>query len=145
MAQQPNVELSPSDLPTPGLEPAPARRQIPRRPGTITTPEAMPEGPGFGTPGPDTGWALRIIAGSTYADAEDRLQKVLAALMSARAAHFGRAPVFEDLGVAVRLAGLTGSPSEEVLARSRRWVDAVSHEVSPGRRAVAEAGPALYR
>lgn len=144
MAQQPNVEIAPEQMPTPALEPAPARRGKPIRPGLILAPEDKPEGPAFGNPGPDTGFALRIIEHAGAADADSNLGQVLAALMGARAAHFGRAPTYGDLQVALRLTGLAGESSEELDARRRRWVAALAHERSPGRLAVAEAGEALY-
>lgn len=144
MAQQPNVEIGQADLPRPALEPAPARRQGPRRPGTITTPAEKPTGPAFGSPGPDTGYAMRIISSADLTLEEPAVRQVLAALMSARAAHFGRAPVAEDLEVALALAGLGRRRSEDLDTRRRRWADAVSHEPSPGRTAVAAVGKTLF-
>ncbi len=144
MAQQPNVELTPGDLPRPALEPAPARRPV-KRPGLITTPAEKPDGPGFGTPGPDTGWALRVISHADLPHIDSGLRHVLAALMGARAAHFGRAPIHADLQEALDLVGLGADPRPELEERRRRWVAAIAHEKSPGRRAVAEAGEALYQ
>jgi len=145
MAQQPNVEISPWDLPAPVLEPSPARRQKTRRPGVILDPDDMPESPWFGTPGPDTGFALRIISQAGVAEDDARLRTVLAALMGARASHFGRAPTRHDLDVALDLVGLGEKRSEELDARRERWLEALSHERPPGRTAVAEAGDELYR
>lgn len=145
MAQQPNVELSPGDLPRAVLEPAPARRQRIPRPGVITVPDEMPTGPGFGTPGPDTGWALRIIGQTDLPEDTPGVRKLLAALMGARAAHFGRAPIHEDLEVGLALLGLRNRRSDELDARRRNWVAATIPEKSPGRTAVAEAGEDLYR
>lgn len=145
MAQQPNVELTPGDLPKAVLEPAPARRQRIPRPGVITAPAEKPSGPGFGTPGPDTGWALRIINRSDIPEDHPTLRRLLAALMGARAAHFGRAPIYEDLQVALELVGLGDRRSDELDARRRHWMAATSHEKSPGLQAVAEAGDDLYR
>lgn len=145
MAQQPNVELSPGDMPRAVLEPAPARRQRIPRPGVITAPHEKPSGPGFGNPGPDTGWALRIIGQVGIPEDTPAHRKLLAALMGARAAHFGRAPMHEDLDVALALVGLGDRRSEELAARRNRWIAVTSHEKSPGRTAVAEAGDDLYR
>lgn len=145
MAQQPNVELSPADLPTPTLEPAPARRQKIPRPGVITTPAEKPTGFGFGTPGPDTGWALRVIAKSELPDGvTPRLRRLLAALMGARAAHFGRSPTYGDLQVSLALVGLGERQTDELAARRRRWLAAMSHERNPGGLAVEEAGADLF-
>jgi len=143
MAQQPNVELTPEDLPKVALEPAPARRPV-KRPGLITTPAEKPDGPAFGTPGPDTGWALRVIDHVDLPGDTPRFRKVLAALMGARAAHYGRAPTHSDLVVALELVGLGDDRSPELDERRERWMEAVSHEKSPGRTAVADAGEALY-
>lgn len=145
MAQQPNVEISPWALPAPVLEPPPARRQRTRRPGVILTPDDKPKDPRFGTPGPDTGFALRIIRHAGVVEDDPRLRTVLAALMGARASHFGRAPTRYDLDVALELVGLGEKRSEELDARRERWLDALSHERPPGRTAVAEAGEELYR
>ena len=144
MAQQPNVEIAPEQMPTPGLEPSPARRDKPIRPGLIMTPEDKPEGPAYGNPGPDTGFALRIIEYAGVADGDDRLRQVLAALMGARAAHFGRAPTHGDLQVALHLVGLDGEKRDELDTRGEAWLAALSHERTPGQTAVAEAGDALY-
>lgn len=145
MAQQPNVELTPGDLPKPVLEPAPARRRNLPRPGVITRPDEKPNGAGFGTPGPDTGWALRIINLAELPEDSPGLRKLLASLMGARAAWFGRAPTREDLEVALALVGLGNRRSEELDARRRRWIAVTSHEKSPGRTAVSEVGDDLYR
>ena len=64
--------------------------------------------------------------------------------MSARAAHFGRAPVPEDLQVALTLTGYGHTRSEALDERRQRWVVAAAHEKSPGRAAVAEVGDDLF-
>jgi hypothetical protein len=138
MGQQPNIEIDPSDLPRPTAEPGPARRWRPTRPGVIVAPEQMPWGGAFGTPGPDTGWALKLVRSAELSGRTDGLEGVLAALMGARASLFGRAPVLEDLEVAKLLAGLGADLPVEVIERGRRWVEATSHEKSPGRTAVSE-------
>lgn len=137
MAQQPNIEIDPTDRPRSSPQPDPARLGRDTRPGVIQTPEQMPSGPGFGTPGPDAGWGLRLIR-QLAPGLDPDLEAVVAALMTARAAGFGRAPVAEDLEVARLLAGLEDGLPEAMVERSRRWVAAVPHERSKGRRAVAE-------
>lgn len=144
MAQQPNPEIAPQHLPPPGAEPAPARRP-PRRPGLILEPSDKPSGPGYGNPGPDTGWALRILARADLPERDPRLMAVLAALMAARAAHYGRAPTAEDLEVALIVAGFGRHPSEDLDQRRRHWMETVSHEKAPGMTAVAEAGDILFQ
>ena len=144
MAQQPNVEITPEDLPRPTLQPGPARRRGNIAPGMILSPAQKPTGAAFGTPGPDTGWALRIISESEIPEDSTGLRKVLAALMGARAAHFGRAPTPDDLEVALLLVGLGRQRSESLDQRRHRWIDSVAHEKSPGRSAVADLGDVLF-
>lgn len=145
MAQQPNIELDPSDLPRKGLDTSPARGwSAGDRPGVITAPGQVPAGGTFGTPGPDTGWALKIIR-HVGGDIDANLESVLAALMSARAASFGRAPIPEDLAVAKLLCGMGEGLPLELSARRRRWTTAVPHERSKGRSAVAEVGTEQLR
>jgi hypothetical protein len=141
VAQQPNIELDPSDLPRRLPEPPPpAPRRSSSRPGTITAPGQVPRGAGFGTPGPDTGYALRLVRRAAPAEANEELEAILAALMAARAAEHGRAPTPEDLEVAMLLAGLGAGLPEHLAERRRRWVEAAAHERSRGRTAVAEVG-----
>lgn len=143
MAQQPNIELTPVDFPRASLETAPATRSK-FRPGMITSPDEVPRGPGFGTPGPDTGWALHILHRADIPERSKGLEHVLMALMSARSSHYGRAPVPEDLDVALALVGLGGHRSEELDERRRTWIEAAAHEKSPGRTAVADVGDDLW-
>ena len=138
MGQQPNIDINSSDLPRPTPEPGPARRWRPTRPGVIVSPDQMPRGGAFGTPGPDMGWALKLVRAADLPDRSDGLESVLAALMAARASHFGRAPVPEDLEIARILAGFGEGLPAEFVERRGRWVEATAHEPSPGRTAVAE-------
>lgn len=146
MAQQPNVELDASDRPRAVPSPDPARRWRPSdRPGVITAPDQVPHGEGFGTPGPDTGWALTLIDRADIAQRSKGLDKVLSALMGARASSFGRAPTLEDLEVALTLCGIGEALPEHLAERRARWVEATSHEKPPGRMALAEVGIDLLR
>lgn len=146
MAQQPNIELTPGDRPRSEPRPAAARRWAPSsKPGVITAPNQVPRGDGFGTPGPDTGFAYRLIRAADLPDRTEPLEQVLAALMGARAALFGRAPTKEDLEVARLLCGLGEVPREDLAERRQRWVEATAHEKPRGRKAVAEVGTDLLR
>jgi hypothetical protein len=137
--------LDPSDLPRKGLDPSPARRwSADAKPGVITAPGQVPSGGTFGTPGPDTGWALKIIRHVSPQQDPDA-EKVLTALMAARAASFGRAPIPEDLEVAKLLCGMGEGLPLELSARARRWCGAVPHERSKGRSAVAAVDPKQLR
>lgn len=145
MAQQPNIELDPADLPRRGLDPSPARRwSAKEKPGVITAPGQVPTGGTFGTPGPDTGWALKIIR-HMAPQQDENTEHVLAALMSARAASFGRAPIPEDLEVAKLLCGMGEGLPLQLSARARKWFHAVPHERSKGRTAVAAVDVAHLR
>lgn len=110
MGQQPNIQLHLEDLPRPEAHPGPARRWSAGRPGDLAAPEQVPWGGAFGTPGPDTGYALRLLADRAPAAAggEGRAEvvRLVAALMAARASLLGRAPVIGDAEVAEMILGL---------------------------------------
>ncbi len=142
MAQQPNIQVDPSDRPRPTPQPAPARLGPDDRPGVITRPEEMPSGPGFGTPGPDAGYGLRLIR-HFEPGLDPDMEAVLAALMTARAARFGRAPIVQDLEVAKLLAGVGDGIPDHIRERAERWVASVPHERSKGRSAVEDVDPEL--
>lgn len=140
MGQQPNIKLGVEDLPRPTAHPSPPRRWTPRRVGELSTPEDVPWGGAFGTTGPDTGYALKLLASRDIplAPGDDRhgIEVALAALMAARASHFGRAPVVEDAEVAEILLGL-GSVDESVAAARRERVAGIGHSKSKPRALVA--------
>lgn len=98
----------------------------------------VPTGGRFGTVGPDPGWALHLLSTADLPDDNPRLRKVVTGLMLARAAALGRAPVTEDLEVALMLCGYFDDPPTDVLERRERWLRAVPHELRPGETAVAE-------
>ena len=64
----------------------------------------MQQGSGFGRTGPDSGYALSLIAGRRFelAEGERRadVDVALAAIVSARASLFGRAPTGRDVDMA---------------------------------------------
>jgi hypothetical protein len=138
VAQQPNIELDPADLPRRTPEPAAARRWAPSsKPGVIVSPDQVPRGGAFGSPGPDTGWAFTLIR-KIEPNLDPDLEAVLVALMAARAALKGRAPVPQDLEVAKLLAGMHERLPTALEDRRTRWTDAVPHERSKGRTAVSD-------
>lgn len=142
MGQEPNIEPSPADLPRAEPHPGPGRRWRPTRPGVITSPEEKPDGPLFGHPGPDAGWAYQVIRAEGLPEDGPELEAVVAELMIARASHYGRAPIPEDLEVVKVLLGFDGGPPE-LVERRRRWLEAAAHEKPPGATALAEVDPAL--
>jgi len=150
VGQQPNVQLGIEDLPRAVPHPAPARRWAPSRPGDLGSPGEVPWGGAFGTPGPDTGYALRLVASRewTLEPGEDRhdVEAALGALMSARASRFGRAPTAVDAQVAELLLGLRSdggeAPSGPAGARVR-MVPGIAHDAAARRSLVASVDPDL--
>ncbi len=139
MAQQPNIELALDDLPR--LEPAPhAAAWVQGRPGEITSPGQAPWGGSFGRPGPDTGWALKLVAAAEF-DRGARpavLESIVAGVASARAGTAGRGPKAEDVEVALTLLGLRpeGLPESivtELSAARAKAIDHAAHERDKGR------------
>jgi len=101
----------------------PARTWRAQRPGDLKGP-MHPGGHGFGTPGPDQGYALKLahqMAGRLQpAEDEDLHDAVEGCLGTAlrRAALFGRAPVIWDLELAFTLWGYMGdAPADLVQER----------------------------
>ena len=139
MGQQPNIEVTEAERPRTVLQPPPARRWNPSiKPGIPTSPEDVPTGGRFGQTTPDGGWGLRLVNAADLPDSDPDLKAVLAALTIARAGVLGRAPVPEDLEVALLLSGYGFEPSEDVVERRERWKAAVPHEGRPGQTAVGD-------
>lgn len=133
MGQQPNIQLELEDLPRRVAHPGPARRWSARRPGDLTVPEEVPWGGAFGTPGPDTGYALRLLADRPWAlapgESRTDAERLAAALMAARASRLGRAPVAGDAEVAESLLGLRpGDPGGQETAGLRRRLSSLGAE-----------------
>jgi hypothetical protein len=112
VGQQPNVPVGIEDLPRYTGHPGAPGRWKPDRPGDLTVPGDVPTGGSFGTPGPDTGYALRILRGRPLPGSEHLRSDVVAAVaavMAARAAALGRAPVPADVEAALALLTLDES------------------------------------
>ena len=140
MGQQPNIEINDADRPRTTLQPPPARRWRPSiKPGIPTSPEEVPSGGRFGQMTPDGGWGWRLVNAAELPDDDPDLKAVLAALTIARAGALGRAPVGEDLEVALALCGYGYDAPEAVVEGRERWKAAVPHEVRPGQTAASEA------
>ena len=110
MGQEPNIRLGPEDLPRATPQPAAPRRWSPQRPGEIGSPEEMPWGGAFGTPGPDPGFANRIVGSLDLPGGERNradVEAVVVAVMTALASAIGRAPVVSDVAVVIDLLELT--------------------------------------
>ncbi len=145
MGQQPNIELEIADLPRPEPGPAPARRWRPRRPGEIRSPDETPWGGAFGTTTPDAGYALRLVTERhpELAPGEDlhNVEAALMALATARASHYGRAPIMRDVDVAMTILGYVadGIPVSLIdeLKRDRaQWLANLGHDAAKARALV---------
>ncbi len=150
MGQEPNIELDRSDAPRQTLAPAAPRRWKPTRPGEINSPGEMRWGGAFGRPGPDTGWALKLIRETVWdrSDRGNESEAVLATLVGARASMFGRAPTMQDVEVGLILMGLRPDEVPPAVAKRlgderNRWLDVSAHEHSKGAAYVASLDPTL--
>lgn len=108
MAQQPNIELRASDRPEPEAAPNPERRWTPNRPGDLAG-SGVPWGGAFGMPGPDAGYALKLVADrdlvlSAHEHRGDA-NAVVAAVAAARASLAGRGPAKTDVDAAIVILG----------------------------------------
>lgn len=146
MGQQPNVPFDMSDLPRPKAKTAPARRWSPGRPGDLDKPSEVPWGGAFGTTGPDTGYAARLLAGRALAVAPNEdphnAEAAVVAIAGARASHAGRAPISEDVDVALVLLAFdhTGLPEDtvaDISERRRDWIANLNHDRAAARALVA--------
>ena len=110
MGQEPNIQHGVEDLPRATPKPAAPRRWSPQRPGEVGSPGEMPWGGAFGTPGPDIGFALKIVRSRILPGDDDQradVEAAVVAVMAARASAVGRAPTAPDVDVAIELLDLT--------------------------------------
>src|SRR5450432_3230521 len=112
----------------------------------LLTPD-HPRGRDLGVPGPDQGYAL-LVAHQLFADrleltpgitTEDALVGC-AAVASARAALFGRAPVGKDVELALTLFGFLGGAPAELIERRAPLFQGAAHHYRQQRR-IVEAVP----
>ena len=135
MGQQPNIELEISDLPRPHRKTDPARGWVPGRPGELGGPEDMRFGAGFGTTGPDAGYAMSLVKGRDIELGENEHRSntnaALAAVASARSALFKRGPTGTDVDFALVLLGFDSATPESLrseLASNRLdWFAGAGH------------------
>ncbi len=148
MGQQPNIELTASDLPRVVLEPGAARRDLGKRPGEINHPGEAVSGGAFGRPGPDTGWVMRIVTATNFDRSDAGIDAVVASVAAARASHLGRGPTSSDVEVALILLGLRpeGIPDEivaQLSAARSKWLRKAAHEKVKGRSFLSQLSPGL--
>ena len=146
MGQQPNIELEISDLPRPVSHPAPPRRWRPQRAGELSTPDDVPWGGAYGTAGPDTGYVLRLLADrhlrTVPGESHHNAEAAVAAVAAARASHFGRGPIRQDIDAAALLlgydrAGVPDDAADETEAARLAWVANLGHDATKARALVA--------
>lgn len=121
-----------AEQPRRGLRPPAPEGWMADRPGELGA--RQPVGPHLGRPGPDLGFALRlvrrfedklvVVAPETR---EDAIAGCVGVAM-ARAALFGRAPIVHDLDIAFRIWGFLGdAPAELVTFRQPLFASAAHH------------------
>ena len=119
MGQQPNLEIHLEDLPRPTSDTAAPRRWKPDRPGDLAGPDDVPWGGMYGRPGPDTGYALKLLNGRELGIDDPALEAdasaAVAAVAAARASYFGRAPTADDIDVALLVFGFSSEDLPEAL------------------------------
>jgi hypothetical protein len=130
MAAPEYVPTTKDQQPRRGLGLPPARPWVAARPGELHA--EQPDGPSFGSPGPDQGFALVLarrfedrleLAG---AHREDVVAGCLGVALK-RAALFGRAPVIHDLDIAFRIWGFLGDAPAELLALRNPLFEGAAH------------------
>lgn len=143
MGQQPNIELEHTDLPRQRLAPGPARSWKPDRPADLNAPGSIPVGGPFGVIGPDAGYALKLAAeldlnllpGEHHHDAVAGV----AAIASARAAAFGRAPIADDVVVGAIVLGFgSEEPTQAALEKRPSWLANLGHDAAKLRAIVTD-------
>lgn len=113
----------------------------------MAKPEDVPSGGAFGAIGPDTGYAALLVAEREIALApkEDRhqVEAAVVALAGARASRLGRAPISEDIDIALLLLGYDpeGESDPERFEQRRGWLVGLGHGSAGGRALVAAVQP----
>lgn len=143
MAQQPNVEITEAERPRNVPQPGPAVKWRSGKPGMSDGPDQVAGGGYYGTTGPDPGWGLKLLNSVNLPSDDPHLREVVTGLLLARAAALGRAPVPEDIEVALVLCGYGFEASPEIIERRQRWLEAAAHDRRPGATAVAEVDKAV--
>jgi hypothetical protein len=102
------------------------------------SPDDVPWGGAFGTPGPDIGFALRIVRSMELpgsARLRNDIESAVVAVMAARASAIGRAPTAPDVAIALELLELDASNAQSVagVAHDRARLSALVAEIAPDR------------
>lgn len=128
----------------------PAGPWLPVRPGDLVGPD-RPSGGMFGTPGPDSGYGLKlaktVIAGLRLPADEDHDDALagLFAVGTKRSSIFGRAPIIHDFQLAAILLGFwVGAPAGLVEMRKQLLAGA-GHDYTHAREVAAKIPEATLR
>jgi hypothetical protein len=111
------------------------------RPAELVVP-AVRRGRGVGTPGPDSGFALRLANRFAHdlklveGESEHDVLLGVALVASKRAALFGRAPCVHDVRFALNLWGFLDQMPTELLAERRAEFSSIAHDYVAQRRLV---------
>ena len=142
----PELDDAPRQEPNlaPGVRLPAAKSWRPTRPGDLVA--EQPTGPLLGRPGPNVGYALTLVQrvrdrlALAAHESIDDARAVIGELAMKRAASFGRAPVMNDVEVAMALLGYKGEVSPDFVQWRVAVVHGAGHEYDV-RRAVVDAVP----
>jgi hypothetical protein len=139
--QEPNL--------APGVHMPPPRGWRADRPGDLGA--IQPKGAMLGSPGPNVGYALRLVDRARSRmklepneHAEDAAA-VVAAIAMKRASTFGRGPTVNDVDFALELLGYAGDAPEDVRGWRPDVIRAAGHDYSVRRAIVDTVGTGLLR
>jgi hypothetical protein len=136
------IEDAPRATPAPG----PAFRWAAARPGDSTVPEAN-DGPLFGTPGPDHGYALTLaerFRGRLRLGLHEHridVEAVAAEIGMRRAAEAGRAPTADDVELGFTILGYLSEAPDDLVAWRRPRVRHAAHDYLRRRLIVQAVAP----
>ncbi|MFA5884846.1 MAG: hypothetical protein WDA60_13410 [Acidimicrobiia bacterium] len=141
------TQAAPRNEPTlaPGVVLPPARDWRADRPGDLVD-GVQPVGDLFGSPGPNVGFALRLVhrASADFVlephEHREDAEAAVAAVAMKRASSYGRAPIAADVDRAVALLGYRGDADADFVAWRVGAVAGAHHEYG-ATRAVADAIP----
>jgi hypothetical protein len=147
MAVDPYVPTRPEDAPRRSVAIPPAAGWRAIRPGDID-PEVGSGRSGvlFGTPGPDSGYALTLAArfhgqiAAVFPETVHDAENLAAHVAMRRGAVFGRAPVLTDVELGFTLFGWLGDAPADLVEWRRKAVAGVAHNY-PRRVSLVEAIP----
>lgn len=134
MAQQPHVVIGRAERPDPEPEPPAPDAWLPVRSGDLPGP-ARATGALFGRPGPDAGYALRLVraAGLPESRRMKLLERVVGTIAIARSSAAGRGPIMQDVQVALGLLGFGADADQDALdERLDAILDSAIHEHTKG-------------